>query len=87
MERNEVTTAEKLKPGDRFYKASDKRRKALQLVEDTPRNVQYKPSKLLCCPTDIIDNKLIREGLKRSQYNVLAKNTVVVYLRNIKDND
>lgn len=85
MLRNTITTAEYLKPGDRFYKKADKRKQPLQLVEHEAKQTQYRTYKLFCCPADILDNKLMNEGLKRRQYAPILKDTAVVYLRNVND--
>lgn len=81
MEKNEVTTAGKLKIGDRFYKRSDKKKKALQMVEEGYKSKDLKTPKLFCCATDIIDNKYINDNLKRKQYQPILQNHGVVFLR------
>lgn len=85
MEKNEITTAGKLKIGDRFYKRTDRKKKALQMVEEGYNSKDHKTPKLFCCATDIIDNKYINDNLKRKQYQPILQNLGVVFLRNVND--
>lgn len=85
MERNEITTVEFLKPGDRFYKKADKKKKPMQMVLSDSKQTQFRTYKFFCCATDIIDNKLMTENLKKRQYQPILKDTVVVYLRNANE--
>lgn len=74
MERNTITTASKLKIGDRFYKKGDKQRKALVLLK-------LEDKKYFFLPSDIFDNHLITETMKARQARPMLKDTTVVYLR------
>lgn len=85
MERNQRTTAERLKVGDRFYKLKDKKKQSLQIVEHHSKQTKYRTYSLFCCPSLAIDNKLMSDVLKKSQYSPILKDTEVVFLRHVNE--
>ncbi|UOE48010.1 hypothetical protein MTO98_26725 [Mucilaginibacter sp. SMC90] len=71
MERNTRTTAEKLRVGDRFYKASDKAKTVNQMVEREPKQTQYRTYKLWYLPPNT----------SPKYPKAIDKNTEVIFLR------
>lgn len=86
MERNTRTTVKKLKLGDRFYKLGDKKKKAMQLVEGHVKATQFQTYKYFCCPADLMDNKLMTIDLKKRQFVAILKDTEVIFLRSVSEN-
>ena len=48
MERNTRTTAKELKPGDRFYKATDRNKTVLQMEEGAEKKTFFQTYKYWC---------------------------------------
>lgn len=69
MKRGEITTVEKLIPGDRFYKASSRDKKPLELVG----------------PESYGKFEAIPDGMGRNRAIVIKGSTTVVYLRNVNN--
>lgn len=76
MKRGEVTTVEKLIPGDRFYKQSSKDKKPFQLI------AQESHGKYEVCGSDKMINGF---PSNKSSIQIFRGTTTVVYLRNIND--
>lgn len=85
MNRNEVTTAENLQIGDRFYKLGDKKKEVLQMIQHEAKVTHFRTYKLFCCPSLAIDNNLMNQKLKDYQIKPIIKETQVVFLKNVND--
>jgi len=77
MKRGEVTTVEKLIPGDRFYKQKASDRKTYELIG--PESF----GKFEVCLADKMVNG---SPISKSRIEVVRGNTSAVFLRNVKDN-
>lgn len=85
MNRNELTTAENLKIGDRFYKLGDKKKEVLQMVLNNTKVTHYRTYRFFCCPVSAIDNTLMSQKLKDYQIKPILKETKVIFLKNVND--
>lgn len=77
MNRNEVTSIDRLQIGDRFYKSSDKAKvKEVYQVMDPEKQIRTKSQKHFACPVGFL-------GLncEASKTVPLNENTMVVFLR------
>ncbi len=79
MERNELTTVQKLTLGDRFYKVSDKNKIVFQMVPHEVKKTHFQTYKYFCCEASVIDNKNNKH--KERNFKAINKETPVVFLR------
>lgn len=70
MERNTKTEIRELKPGDRFYKAADRKKEVWEKVEDNAKQTRYQT----------YSHFAKRDGDKFSQ--AFKSDTLVIFLRN-----
>lgn len=85
MNRNELTTAENLKIGDRFYKLGDKKKEVFEMIAHEAKATHFRTYKLFCCPALAMDNKLMQKRLKDYQIKPILKETKVIFLKNVND--
>lgn len=81
MIRFEACTPAELKTGDRFYKAMDKKKTPLVMVEHDVKKTHFRTYKYFCCPTATIDNPHLTQQQKARNYTPINKDTAVVFLR------
>ncbi|MFD2961342.1 MULTISPECIES: hypothetical protein [Olivibacter] len=81
MQRNEVSTMEKLTLGDRFYFANDKKRLVWQKVEHAATQTKYRTYKHFALLASVVDNPCMKEEYKKNLVKAVNKDTSVVYLR------
>ena len=77
MKRNQVTTIRELKPGDRFYKQSNKTKVAMEFIGETSVHDKFE----VCEAAAIGKNGFA----KKVQIKECRGSTVVIYLRNVND--
>lgn len=75
MKRNEITTVDKLVPGDRFYKLKSRSREAFELLGPE----QY--GKFEVCKS----GKIVNGFIGRNSVEIFKGSTVVVFLRNANE--
>lgn len=75
MKRNEITTVEKLTPGDRFYKLKSRNKEPFQLIG--PENY----GKFEVCKSGMMVNGFP----SKNSIEIFKGSTVVVFLRNVND--
>ena len=80
MKRNELTTAERLKIGDRFYKLADKQKKVFEKVDCDVKTTQYRTYKHFCIEASILESSTHWSHKKRYVVGI-SSDTQVVYLR------
>lgn len=88
MERNTVTYINKLKVGDRFYRAGDKDRLVLEKVDHKVKRTNYQTYSHWAIPASIADRfRPDGEQLERQISlwgRALRAETQVVYLRSVE---
>lgn len=81
MQKFEQTIAGRLKVGDRFYKATDKKKTVYEIVEGEVKNTHWRTYRMFCCPAVAMDNEYMDARLKAYQNKPIQSDTKVVYLR------
>lgn len=82
MQRLTVTTIDELQIGDRFYKASDKKKVTLVKVEHDVKRTYFRTYRNFCIEAAIYDaQKGILKPIHERFINPLNKETPVVFLR------
>ncbi|MDM8176866.1 hypothetical protein QT327_21365 [Olivibacter sp. 47] len=81
MQRNEMTTMEKLSLGDRFYFANDKKRLVWQKVEHETTQTKYRTYKHFALLASVVDNPCMKEEYKKNLTKAVNKDTAIVFLR------
>lgn len=85
MNRNELTSVELLKTGDRFYKASDKNKLVFVIVEGERKQTHFRTYKYFACPASIVDHQGLKQVQKERSYKAVNKDTQVVFLRHAEE--
>jgi hypothetical protein len=82
MNRNNVTTVDKLVIGDRFYRCNDKHKEVLELVEMPAKRTYYRTYRHFFITASTLEN--IRNDAERIKRMAKPINgtTAVVFLRN-----
>lgn len=78
MKRNDLVTVVELKIGDRFYKATDKKKTVFEMVVGEKKQNHFRTYKYFCCEADLIERNPI---MKDRSYKAINKDTQVVFLR------
>lgn len=73
MERMTKVSASQLNLGDRFYKLTDKSKRALQMIAPKYGDLMY-------CPVEFINT-----DVENKKSTPIKANTAVVYLRNVNN--
>ncbi len=81
MTRNQITTADHLKVGDRFYKVKDKKKTPLQVVEADPKQKGYRTYKYWYCEAWVVDLSLHLTVHKARYIKAITGASEVVFLR------
>ncbi len=74
MTRNQITTADCLNTGDRFYLQGDKKKQVFEVVEHIPLVVWY-------CPINVLENRSLKDNQKAYCYKSIKNHIPVVFLR------
>ena len=77
MQRNTVTTAGALQPGDRFYKLNDSTKTPHQVIHEN-----YKAGHTVFCVSAALADRMLEAALTRYAMRINAE-TEVVFLRNV----
>ena len=77
MERNTMTIAGALQPGDRFYKLNDRTKTALQVVHEN-----FKAAETVYCVSAALADRMLEAALTRYIIRINTE-TEVVFLRNV----
>lgn len=80
MKKNEVTTADNLQIGDRFYFLNDKNKVVWEMVEHEKKVTNYQTYSNWCIPASVSDGRG-SETFKAAYVKPIRKETKVVYLR------
>lgn len=84
MDRNTVTTADKLELGDRFYFANDKNKVVWQKVEHEIKVTHFQTYKHWCILASVADNPKMHPTAKATYVKPMRKETKVVFLRRVE---
>ncbi|WP_437918420.1 hypothetical protein [Sphingobacterium sp. LRF_L2] len=80
MKKNELTTANSLQTGDRFYFQADKNKVVWEMVDHEKKTTNFQTYTKWCMPASISDGRG-SETFKAAYVKPLRKETKVVYLR------
>ncbi|MGB4776130.1 MAG: hypothetical protein WBP45_13205 [Daejeonella sp.] len=68
-----------LQIGDRFYKLKDAKKEAWVMIEIT--SPRFANKSYCCCPSSVVDCKIMLDSHKRNRYRNIDGNTEVVFLK------
>lgn len=87
MNRNDVTTVDKLVIGDRFYRSNDKNKEVLELVEMPAKRTYYRTYRYFFITAASADKIRHNADLIGRIAKPINGTTSIVFLRSYKTND